>query len=393
MLQEETSCDLVAECNPAQRSDVKGKTTCLSTAVKLGVFGVALWFSCSSPSQAQEAPPKFEVDSSWPKPLPNLWVTGGIGGVCVDAQDHVFILNRRDLTENELGAAHQAPAVIEFDAEGHVVNSFGDPDVVPNLLHGCTVDRDNNVWIAGAEDGIVQKYSHDGSKLLLQIGKKGIVDSSDGTLKGKALNSSHAGFFEAAGITVDASDGDIYVADGENFDGNHRVAVFDRNGQFLRQWVLHRTEAEVGDAFVPIVHCIAMSNDGLVYVCDRRARRIQVFDKMGDFHKNIEINFEQRIRYRTEPEHKAVVLGTAVSAGFSADPKQEFLYVTNQDAEQIDILDRASGRILLSFGRAGHQLGEFTYAHFIAVDSKGAVYVAEVNSGKRVQKFKIVGRE
>jgi len=39
----------------------------------------------------------------------------------------------------------------------------------------------------------VQKYSHDGSKLLLQIGTRGIVDSSDGTVVGRALNSSHTG--------------------------------------------------------------------------------------------------------------------------------------------------------------------------------------------------------
>jgi hypothetical protein len=95
--------------------------------------------------QAQNNAPGFEVDPSWPKPLPNLWVTGGIGGVCVDALDNVFILNRRDLTDNELGAAHQAPPVIEFDPEGNVVNSFGEPEMVPNELHGCTVDRGNNV--------------------------------------------------------------------------------------------------------------------------------------------------------------------------------------------------------------------------------------------------------
>src|SRR5580704_18115513 len=321
-------------------------------AAKLMTLGIFAAFFCVPLAQSQGETPRFEVDPHWPKALPDRWVTSAIGGVCVDGRDHVFVLNRQDLTDNELDAGHQAPPVMEFDAEGNLVNSFGDPEDVPSALHGCTVDKDDNVWMAGARDGIVQKYAHDGSKLLLQIGKKGIVDSSDGTLKGKALNSSHTGFFEAAGITVDASGGDIYVADGENFDGNHRVAVFDRNGQFLRQWVLHRTEAEVGDAFVPVVHCIAMSNDGLVYVCDRRARRIQVFDKMGDFQKSIGINFEQRSRYQTEPEHKPVVLGTAVSAGFSADPKQQFLYVTNQDAEQIDILDRASGRILLSFGRA-----------------------------------------
>ena len=44
------------------------------------------------------------------------------------------------------------------------------------------------MWIGSAPSGMVQKYSHDGSKLLLQIGKKGVLDSSDGTAKGKPLN-------------------------------------------------------------------------------------------------------------------------------------------------------------------------------------------------------------
>src|SRR5580658_4664408 len=125
-----------------------------------------------APLRAQAKAPRFEVDPSWPKPLPNLWVTGGIGGVCIDSRDHVFILNRRDLTDNDLDAGHQAPVVIEFDPEGNVVNSFGDPDTTPNTPHGCAVDADNNVWITGNGDGVVQEYSHDGKKLLLQIGKK-----------------------------------------------------------------------------------------------------------------------------------------------------------------------------------------------------------------------------
>jgi hypothetical protein len=37
----------------------------------------------------------------------------------------------------------------------------------------------------------------------------------------------------------------------------------------------------------------------------------------------------------------------------------------------------------------GRQPGEFTYAHFLAVDSKGNIYVAEVATGKRLQKFKM----
>src|SRR6202171_3162434 len=93
--------------------------------------------------QAQGNLPKYEVDPSWPKSLPDRWVTGMIGGICVDVQDHVFVLNRRNLTDNELDAGKQAPPVIEFDPAGNVVNSWGDPDILPQGLsfHSCIVDR------------------------------------------------------------------------------------------------------------------------------------------------------------------------------------------------------------------------------------------------------------
>jgi len=353
-------------------------------------LAVALAILSSLPARAQGNAPKFEVDPSWPKPLPNLWVTGGVGGVCTDAQDHVFLFNRRDLTDNDLDAGRQAPPVIEFDPEGNVVNSFGDPNVTPNIPHGCTIDPDNNVWLTGTGDGIVQKYSHDGSKLLLQIGKRGVVDSSDGTGKGKPLNSSHAGFFKPSGITIDPKSGDIYVADGESPGGNHRVVVFDREGQFLRQWEPHRTEAEVGDAFAPVLHCVTMDKDGSIYVCDRQAHRIQVFDKMGNFQKNIPVKFEPMSPLPLGPDHHPGELGSAVSVGFSRDPGEKYIYAVNQDNEKIDILDRASDQVVSSFGRVGHEPGEFTYAHFLAVDSKGNIYVGEVGTGKRIQKFKMV---
>jgi DNA-binding beta-propeller fold protein YncE len=345
---------------------------------------------CIVPLRAQGNTPRFEVDPAWPKPLPNLWVTGGVGGVCIDSRDHVFILNRRDLTDNDLDAGHQAPVVIEFDAEGNVVNSFGDPDTTPNTPHGCAVDAENNVWITGTGDGVVQKYSHDGSKLLLQIGKLGVVDSSDGTAKGKALNSSHEGFYKPAGIAIDPKNGDVYVADGETIGGNHRVAVFDAGGKFLRQWDLHRTESETGDAFVPVLHCVMLDNNGLVYVCDRRGHRIQVFDKMGNFQKNIPVEFAPMSKVPSGPEHESGILGSAVWVGFSRDPQQKYMYVINQDNEKIDILDHATGQLLSSFGRVGRKPGEFTYSHFLAVDSKGNIYVAEVGTGKRIQKFKLV---
>jgi DNA-binding beta-propeller fold protein YncE len=359
-------------------------------AVSFLMLAFAIATLCASTSRAQNKGPRFEVDPNWPKPLPNLWVTGGIGGVCIDSRDHVFILNRRDLTDNDLDAGRQAPVVIEFDADGNVVNSFGTPDSTPDTPHGCAVDAEGNVWMTGNGDGIVQKYSHDGSKLLLQIGKKGAVDSSDGTSKGKPLNASHEGFFRPAGVAIDSKSGDVYVADGETPGGNHRVAVFDREGKFLRQWDLHRTEAETGPEFVPVLHCVTLDGNGMVYVCDRRGHRIQVFDKMGNFQKNIAIEYEHRSPLPSGPGHESGALGSAVAVAFSRDPGQLHTYVANQDNEQIDILDHATGQLLSSFGRVGRQPGEFTYIHFLAVDSKGNIYVAEVGTGKRIQKFKLV---
>ena len=77
---------------------------------------------------AQSATPRYEVDRAWPKPLPNRWVLGGLGGVCVDAQDHVLVLNRQDVLEGDLNAGLLAPSIMEFDAAGNLVNSWGDPD-------------------------------------------------------------------------------------------------------------------------------------------------------------------------------------------------------------------------------------------------------------------------
>ena len=209
------------------------------------------------------------------------------------------------------------------------------------------------------------------------------IDSTDGTSKGKALNSNPAQFFNPAGVVVDNINGDIYVADGY---GNRRVAVFDREGRFLRQWGRQATkeESEAGTAgvFARVVHCITISNAGSVYVCDRQGDRVQVFDKMGNFQRNIWI--------RTGTQELPDRRGTAWWVGFSRDREQKFMYVMNGGFEEVHTLDHAGGKILSSFGRPGHQLGNFTHGHTIAVDSKGSIYVAETDWGRRIQKFKIV---
>jgi DNA-binding beta-propeller fold protein YncE len=230
-------------------------------------------------ANAQDAP-KFAIDAAWPKDLPGNWITGRLGGVCMDAaQDNVYVVNRRDITDEEKETSTSAPSIIKFNAAGDVLASWGDQTTVPGSIHGCFVDLAGNVWVAGNGDAMIQKYGVDG-KLLLQIGTRGKFDSVDGTRRGKGNNLARDQLHMPAAVVIDPGNGDIYVADGY---GNRRVAVFDKDGKFLRQWGRQATDQEsqnnVPGAFAEVVHCIAMSNAGLIYACDRQGNRVQVFQK------------------------------------------------------------------------------------------------------------------
>lgn len=346
----------------------------LASAAALAVSIIA----CAS--QAQEAP-KFALDPSWPKALPKDWITGQLGGVCTAEQDHIYVVNRRNITNEEKETSVSAPSIIKFNSAGDVVGSWGDEKTVPNSIHGCVIDKDNNVYVAGNSDGVIQKYSPDG-KLLLQIGVRGKFDSVDGTMRGTGLNAAKDQLHMPSAIVVDPANGDIYVSDGY---GNRRVVVFDKEGKFLRQWGRQATEEETQNAvpgvFAQVVHCIAMSNAGLIYACDRQGNRVEVFQKDGTFMRNIPIpNKSGKL-----PDKR----GTAWWVAFSPDREQKLMYVMDGGTEQVHILDHASGKILSSFGRPGHQAGNFTHGHTLAVDSKGSIYVAETDWGRRIQKFKI----
>ncbi|MEX0617994.1 MAG: hypothetical protein WDZ76_10380 [Pseudohongiellaceae bacterium] len=339
------------------------------------------------PVSAQSVVPDYRVDTSWPVlPLGDRWLTGGLGGICIDSRDHVYLLNRQNVVPDDLDGAKLAPPVIELDPQGRTVRGWGDPEWLGERLHDCHADQDGAVWIVAAGTGMLRKFSRDGTELLQQIGESGSYDSSDGTRRGTPLNSDRSQFFLPASIDIDPETGDIYVADGELPGGNTRIAVLDADGRFLRQWSLHRRPAEEG--IIELPHCLRVSSDGLVYVCDRRADRIQVFDRQGRFLRNIPVGFEPV----TPPESRTSgARGTAVVLDFSPDPEQRLLFVINQNSVMVDILDRRTGELLGSFGEGpGTYPGQFTLPHGIAVDSAGNVYVAE-QEGRRIQKFIPVG--
>ena len=130
------------------------------------------------------AVPSFTVDPTWPKEMPDDWILGSITGVFVDARDHVWVTHLPEtLTPEEIAEVQDppigtccrpAPAVIELDAEGNVVQGWGEPtqdiSVYPRNPHGIFVDHNDFVWVGTYMHHRVMKFTRDGH-LVLTIGR------------------------------------------------------------------------------------------------------------------------------------------------------------------------------------------------------------------------------
>jgi len=285
--------------------------------------------------------PVFQADPNWPK-LGNMKI-GMLMGLAVDSHDHVWLFHRQ-ATLAAKDKEHQAPPVIELDADGNFVQGWGGPgegyEWSNGHEHGIFVDYKDNVWLGFAEVGRnlevnqVLKFTKAG-KFLMQIGHPGMSKGSNdpGNFRG------------AADIYVDPKSNEAYIADGY---GNHRVIVVDADtGAFKRMWGAYGSTPDDNHPGGPdyvaqfgIVHTAVVSKDGLVYVADHTGGRIQVFTPDGKFVKERELG-----RY-TKPR-----AGT-VAIAFSIDPRQRFVYVADLRRWVIDVLDRQT---LATVEQIGHQ--------------------------------------
>jgi hypothetical protein len=337
--------------------------------------------------------PRFEPDPYWPKPLPNNWISGGVGGIYVDSKDHIWVSNRpRSVDKAVKNAAANppdgdccipAPPVLEFDMQGNLIQGWGGPGKGyewPDNEHGMFVDYKGNVWIAGSgrDDSQILKFTQDG-KFLLQIGHHG---------KSKGSNDTE-NLGKAAALAVYQKTNEVFVADGY---GNRRVIVYDADtGAYKRHWGAYgnkpddkasnaRTFEGRGPEQFNLPHGIAISNDDLVYVCDRDNNRIQVFRPDGTFVK------EGFIERNTRGE-----FGTAFDVAFSPDKQQKFLYVPDGSNVKVQILNRQTLEVVGWFGgHGGRGTYDFYRVHNIASDSKGNIYLGE-GVGQRFYRWSYKG--
>lgn len=382
--------------------------------------GWRLWPETASAQEAAKVDkiPAFEPDPWWPKQLPNNWILGNISGVHVDSKDQIWVMQRAntrpldmadDYSARGFGECCQpAPSVVVFDQAGNVVKAWGGQNLKPIVVaetgsifqtpegldwpreHGIFVDHKGNVW-TGADLGgyTVTKFTNDG-KLIWQKGSG--ARASKGNMDPEV-------FSGTSGIFVDPTTNEAFLADGY---GNKRVAVLDADtGAMKRIWgpygvpnppevpraqlpgagskVLYDPNAPPSKLWGDTLHCIELSRDGLVYVCDRSNNRIQVFKKDGTFVK------EGFVKTQTKS------LGSTFDVAFSQDAAQKFMYVADGSNHQVHILVRDTLEHVGSFSHGGRGPGELGLAHVIASDSKGNVYVGETINRNRIQRFKYTG--
>ena len=84
--------------------------------------------TAAAQAPGQVMAPRFEVDPTFPKPLPNGWYQGQSIGLWVDAQDHVWIVHRPDVLDAVEGAARpEDRRVLQDGAADSRVRSAGQP--------------------------------------------------------------------------------------------------------------------------------------------------------------------------------------------------------------------------------------------------------------------------
>jgi DNA-binding beta-propeller fold protein YncE len=352
--------------------------------------------ACSQAPVAEQGLPRFQVDAAWPRPLPEengvQLVLGQVAGIAVDERNgHVWITHRPStLLPDEIDKAGKpvthrccksVPPVAEFDAAGNYLRGWGGPGAGyewPKSEHGVYVDPEGNVWVAGNgnEDNQILKFSPDG-KFLMQIGRAGKSEGSN----------SRTQLGRPAHMLLDPSTKELYVADGY---GNRRVVVFDAaTGAYKRHWGAYGGTPNddklppydpaqpLSRQFGSPVHCVRLSSDRKVYVCDRANDRIQVFDTSGKFLEEFRV------------ELQTLANGSVWDMVLSHDAAQKFMYVADGANGRVYILRRADGAQVGSFGRTGHMAGEFKWVHNMAIDRQGNLYTSEVGFGRRIQKFSL----
>lgn len=265
---------------------------------------------------------------------------GDVAGIAVDSTDRVYLFNR---------GTHP---VVVLKQDGSFVGSWGE-GIFTNP-HGAAIGADDSIFLTDNGDHTVRKFSLDG-ELQLQIGVPGHPSPF---MSGHPLcRCTHSAL---------APNGDILVSDGY---GNARVHRYDADGNLLKSW--GEPGVRPGEFNVP--HNIACDQDGWIYVADRENHRIQVFDQDGNYDRQV-VNIHRPSGFAIGGGGEPVLLVGELASYLAVNREVPDIgprvSILSNDGGPLARIDRGDG--------PGTEPGQFISPHSIALDSRRDLYVGEV---------------
>jgi hypothetical protein len=353
-----------------------------------------------------------------------------VTGISVDHMDHVWFLNRGQAAQPiELTAEGtpspalccvRGPEMIELDPQGNVVHAWGGPGYHPKWpirLQTVIADTKGFVWVSGeANQDSILKFTRDG-KLVWDFDRRPPPECGaelNNVCKTMPENNQETNFILNKGrFQLDEVANELYII------SHKRVLVYDAStAAYKRGWGGHGMPlSEISDApipgytwtggpppeernFVPDLHFVEISKDRRVYIGERGQNRIQVFTTDGKWLQDIYVSPNSPAQ-RGEcgglnktplsapgPSlFNRSICGTMYKMVLSKDPQQKYLFVADAHNDVIWTVERQSGRTLGYFGSSGRLAGQLHFPNAIGIDTRGNIYVGEVDNGKRIQKF------
>lgn len=275
---------------------------------------------------------QYTLHENWYQ-LPKGWSFGWIPAVAVDSKDRVYVYSRSE-----------HPMVV-FDRNGHFLSSWGE-DVLQDA-HGIYIDADDNVYCVERNTHCLRKFTCDG-QLLMTVG----TPNQEGA-EGDPFRLPTDLAFDSKGF--------MYVSDGY---GNARMHKYTPDGQLMKSWGKPGT----GPGEFDLVHCVRIDSQDRLWVLDRTNNRIQFFD--------------------TEGHYQGEWTGLHQPDTIFIDEDEGVVYIA--ELEQRVSIWTLDGKKITEWGRGveSETPGEFRKCpHGIWKDSHGDLYVGEVQTDGRLQKF------
>lgn len=279
----------------------------------------------------------YEPFTGWLR-LPQGMSLQEVPGVAVGPDDSLYLLTRN--TDNP---------IIVFAPDGEFVRAFG-AGIFTNRAHGISVGPDGFLYCADDAAQTITKWSTAGA-LVMTIGVPG---QASPRFSGEPFN-------RPTDAVVDDA-GRIFVSDGY---GNARIHRYAANGQREISW--GAPGIEPGSFMVPHNLCLAGNR---LFVADREAHRIQVFDldgKLVDLWNGI---------------HRpcAITLGPDQNIYVGELTGGSLMDGAAGVGHRVSIFDQQG----LLLGRVGDPIegeapGQFIAPHGIAVNREGDIFVGEVS--------------